>query len=125
PAGRARRVAEVFIGDLMGPAPEASEPEPDPEGPALTAEQLQEYAGSYRSPELDSTFDLAVHAEGRLVATHWRNDPSVLAPTGAETFRGDQWFLPEVRFVRDGAGRVSGFTVTGTRVRDLIFERQE
>ena len=125
PAGRARRVAEVFIGDLMGAAPEESEPEPDPEGPALTAERLQEYAGSYRSPELDSTFDLEVDAEGRLVASHWRSDPSVLSPTGADTFAGDQWFLPEVRFVRDGTGRISGFTVTGTRVRDLIFERQE
>ena len=124
PAGRARRVAEVFIGDLMGPEPEASEPEPDAEGPSLTAEQLREYAGSYRSPELDSTYDLEVDAEGRLVAGHWRNDPSVLSPTGDDEFAGDQWFLPEVRFVRDGAGRVSGFTVTGTRVRDLIFERR-
>ena len=125
PAGRARRVAEVFIGDLMGPAPEASEPEPDPEAPERTAEQLQEYAGSYRSPELDSTFDLEVDAEGRLVASHWRNDPSVLSPTGADTFKGDQWFLPEVRFVRDSAGRITAFSVTGTRVRDLIFERQQ
>lgn len=124
PAGRARRVAEVFIGDLMGPAPAASEPEPDPEGPDLTAGQLQEYAGSYRSPELDSTYDLEVDAEGRLVARHWRNDPSVLSATGADTFEGDQWFLPEVRFVRDGAGRITGFTVTGARVRNLIFDRQ-
>jgi len=124
PAGRARRVAEVYIGDLMGPEPEAPEPEPDAEGPALTAEQLREYEGSYRSPELDSTYDLEVGAEGHLVASHWRNDPSVLTPTGEDEFTGDQWFLPEVRFVRDGAGRVSGFTVTGVRVRDLIFERQ-
>ncbi|MDE2805941.1 MAG: serine hydrolase [Gemmatimonadota bacterium] len=124
PAGRARRVAEVYIGDLMAEAPEAPEPEPDAEGPSLTAEQLREYEGSYRSPELDSTYDLKVNGEGRLVASHWRNDPSVLMPTGEDEFTGDQWFLPEVRFVRDGAGRVSGFTVTGVRVRDLIFERQ-
>lgn len=124
PAGRARRVAEVFIGDLMGPEAETPEPEAEAEGPVLTAAQLQEYAGSYRSPELDSTYDLEVDADGRLVASHWRNDPGVLSPTGADTFAGDQWFLPEVRFVRDGGGRVSGFTVTGVRVRDLVFERQ-
>ena len=124
PAGRARRVAEVFIGDLMGPEPETPEPEDEAEGPMLSAEQLREYAGSYRSPELDSTYDLEVDADGRLVAGHWRNDPSVLSPKGADEFAGDQWFLPEVRFVRDDGGRVSGFTVTGTRVRDLIFERQ-
>ncbi len=124
PAGRARRVAEVYVGDLMGPEPEAAEPGADPEGPALTPDQLLEYAGSYRSPELDSTYDLDIDADGRLVAGHWRNDPAVLSPTGADTFAGDQWFLPEVRFVRDGEGRISGFTVTGGRVRDLIFERQ-
>ena len=123
PAGRARRVAEVFVGDLMGPEPESPEPEAETEGPTLTADQLREYAGSYRSPELDSTYDLDVDADGRLVASHWRNDPTVLSPTGADAFSGDQWFLPEVRFVRGGTGRVSGFTVTGTRVRDLIFER--
>ena len=124
PAGRARRVAEVFIGDLMGPEPETPEPEADADGPVLSAEQLREYAGSYRSPELDSTYDIEVDADGRLVAGHWRNDPTVLSPTGDDGFAGDQWFLPEVRFVRDDGGRVNGFTVTGTRVRDLIFERQ-
>ncbi len=123
PAGRARRVAEVFVGDLMGPEPESPEPEAEAEGPTLTADQLREYAGSYRSPELDSTYDLDVDSDGRLVASHWRNDPTVLSPTAADAFASDQWFLPEVRFVRDGTGRVSGFTVTGTRVRDLIFER--
>ena len=124
PAARARAVAEVYIGDLMGPEPETPEPEAEAEAPTMSAEQLQEYAGSYRSPELDSTYDLEVDADGRLVASHWRNDPSVLSPTSADTFVGDLWFLPEVRFVRDGAGQVSGFTVTGVRVRDLIFERQ-
>ena len=125
PAGRARKVAEVYIGDLFGPEPEDAASEPDAEGPELTAEQVQDYAGSYRSPELDTTYDLEVDAAGRLVARHWRNDPSVLVPTGDDTFSGDQWFLPEVRFVRDGAGRISGFTVTGARVRNLIFERRE
>ncbi|MDE2751200.1 MAG: serine hydrolase [Gemmatimonadota bacterium] len=125
PAGRARRVAEIFVGDLMGPEPETPEAEAEAEGPVLSPEQLQEYAGSYRSPELDSTYDLEVDADGRLVAGHWRNDPSVLSPMGTDEFAGDQWFLPEVRFVRDGGGRISGFTVTGGRVRDLIFERQQ
>ena len=124
PAGRARRVAEVYLGDLMGPEPQDSEPDPDPDGPVLTAEQLREYAGSYRSPELDSTYDVEVDTEGRLVASHWRNDPSVLSPTGVDTFRGEPWFLAEVRFVRGSGGRVEGFTVTGPRVRDLIFRRQ-
>ena len=119
PAGRARRVAEVYLGDLMEPVAEtAGEPEPaaaEPGAgrPAPTAAQLGEYAGAYRSPELDSAYEIVVDAEGRLVATHWRNAPTVLAPVGPDTFAGDQWFFPQVRFVRDDAGRVTAFTVTG------------
>ena len=124
PAGRARRIAELYIGDLMEPEPEPPEPEPQPEAPSLSAAQLQQYAGTYRSPELDSSYELAVDAEGRLVAGHWRNAPTVLSPTGTDTFEGDQWFFSGVRFVRDAAGEITGFTVTGDRVRALIFERR-
>ena len=135
PAGRARRVAEVYLGELMEPVPEPDEageqrpaaelgaPESRPERPALTPAQLREFTGAYRSPELDSTYEIEVDADGRLVATHWRNAPTIFTPTGPDTFTGDQWFFPRVRFVRDAAGRITAFTVTGGRVRDLIFER--
>ena len=124
PAGRARRVAEVYIGEFMAAAEEPPEPEEEPAHPAMDASQLREYTGAYRSPELDSTFELVVDSEGRLVAEHWRNDPSVLSPTGPDTFTSEQWFFPEVRFVRDGMGRITAFTVTGGRVRELVFERR-
>lgn len=133
PAGRARQVAEVYLGELMEPVPEPDEagepdppeprPESEPERPAPTPAQLQLYTGTYRSPELDSTYEIEVDADGRLVATHWRNAPTIFTPTGPDTFTGDQWFFPRVRFVRDDSGRITAFTVTGGRVRDLIFER--
>ncbi len=124
PAGRARRVAEVFVGDRMGPEPAAPEPEEETADPSLSADRLREFVGAYRSPELDSSYEIEVDAGGRLVARHWRNDPSVLSPTGPDAFAGDQWYFSEVRFVRDGSGAVSAFTVTGARVRDLVFHRQ-
>ena len=104
----------------------ATEPEPstdEADGPELTEAQLREYVGEYRSPELDTSYEVYVES-GRLVAGHWRNGPSILSPTGEDTFRGNRWWFPEVRFVRDAAGRVTGFTVTGTRVRNLVFERR-
>ena len=123
PAGRALEVAEVFLEDQMGPTPE----EPDglddvTESLSISDSELREYSGHYRSPELDSTYEVFVES-GRLVAEHWRNPRSILSPTGDDLFRGDQRWFPEVRFVRNQPGQVVGFTVTGTRVRDLMFER--
>ena len=123
--GRARKVAEAYLGDLMdAPPPDPDDEEEEAEAPSLSAAQLGEYAGEYRSPELDSSYDIVVES-GRLVARHWRNPPSTLSPTEEDLFTGDQWWFPEVRFVRDEADRVNGFTVTGVRVRDLIFERRD
>ena len=122
PAGRARRVAEVFLESEMGPPPAPEEAGAEAEAEALFESELRELAGTYRSSELDSTYELFVEG-GRLVADHWRNARSVLTPTGRDTFRGDQWWFPEVSFVRDRAGRVIAFQVTGARVRNLRFDR--
>jgi len=123
PAGRAQAVAEVYLEDVVEPATEAAPSTEEPEGPDLTEAQLSEYVGEYRSPELDTSYNVHVNS-GRLVAEHWRNSSSFLSPMGDDTFRGDRWWFPEVRFVRDAEGRVTGFTVTGTRVRNLVFERR-
>jgi len=123
PAGRAQRVAEVFLEDRMGPpaeeTPGGNETE---EAPTLTARQLRAYEGTYRSPELDSTYEIVV-VDGELVARHWRNADATLSPSGDDEFRGDRSWLPVVRFRRDGGGGVDGFSVTGSRVRNLRFER--
>ena len=126
PAGRALRVAEVFAGEVMGPAPEpVGTAEITDAPPAMPTEaQLREYAGRYRSPELDMTYEIVVEG-GSLVAHHWRTGPSILAPAGEDAFSGNPRLFPELRFRRDGSGRVVAFTVTGGRVRDLIFERVE
>ena len=123
PAGRARRVAEVFLEEEMGPRPEPSPDEDASPPPELTEQQLRAYEGAYRSPELDSTYELVV-VDGTLVARHWRNADATLTPSGEDVFRGDQGWLPTVRFVRDDRGRVDRMTVTGSRVRNLVFVRR-
>ncbi len=121
-AGRARRTAEVFLEAEMGPPPEESPDEEDAEPTTLTAAQLRTYAGTYRSPELDSTYEIVVRG-GELVARHWRNADATLTPSGDDEFDGDRSWLPRVRFERDAGGRVERMTVTGSRVRNLRFER--
>ena len=123
PARRARETAEAYLEDRMGAAaPSGSGPD-RPGTVSLSAAELAEYAGEYRSPELDSTYDVFVQ-DGRLIGEHWRGRPVTFRPTGGDTFTGNHPWFPDVRFLRDARGRVSGFTVTGARVRDLIFERR-
>ena len=124
PAGRALRVVEVYLEEMMDAAPEAGEvvAARDSPSPAPPESALAEYTGRYRSPELDMTYEIVVE-DGRLLARHWRIAPSALSPSGEDTFAGDPRRFPQVRFRRDGSGRVTAFTVTGPRVRDLIFER--
>ena len=124
PAGRALRVAEVFAGELMEAPAEPAEAARIADAPPAAPDEarLREYSGRYRSPELDMTYEIAVDGGG-LVARHWRIAPSALSPAGDDTFSGDPRRFPEVRFRRDAGGRVAAFAVTGTRVRDLIFER--
>lgn len=123
PAGRAQRVAEVFLEDQMGPRPEGNAGFDEPTPPTLTEAQLRAYAGTYRSPELDSTYEIVVQ-DGSLVARHWRNADATLTPAGDDEFRGDTSWMPVVRFLRGSGGRVDRLTITGSRVRNLVFLRE-
>ena len=128
PLNLAKKVADLYLTDILAPV-EASEPEkalePDEgiESEPLSPEQLTEFEGDYYTEELDTTYTIVMH-EGGLVAQHRRHDDIVLTYTDGH-FRGDAWFFPEIHFIRDNTGRVTGFSLTGNRVRNLQFEKKE
>ena len=96
---------------------------PEDAAPAtMTAAQLRPYTGTYRSPERAST-DETVREAGRRIARHRRNDDAWLAPAGDDTFHSRQPWLPTVRFRRGPGGSVDAMLVTGSRVRNLRFDR--
>ena len=88
--------------------------------PVLSGEALEGYAGTYSSPELATAYTLEVR-DGTLVARHPRNEDAVLSPTEADGFSGDKWYFGRVRFTRDADGSLTGFLLTGGRVRNLRF----
>ncbi len=90
--------------------------------PPLTPADLERYAGSYYSPELDTVYRIVVE-EGRLVARHQRNRDIPLTVTEPDVFSSGAFFFRTVRFTRSDAGAIDGFRLTGGRVRDLRFER--
>ena len=126
PLGLAEKVADLYLVDVLALV-EASEPEkaaePDEsiKSEPLSLEQLAEFEGDYYTEELDTTYTIGVRGDG-LVARHRRHDDISLTYTDGH-FRGDTWFFPEIHFIRDDTGCVTGFRLTGNRVRNLYFEK--
>ena len=128
PLGLAEKVADLYLDDILAPkeaaAPEkAAEPAEETKSEPLAPEQLAEFEGDYYTEELDTTYGIRVHGN-QLVAQHIRHDDILLTYTDGH-FLGDSWFFPEVRFIRDDVGSVTGFRLTGGRVRNLRFEKKK
>ena len=127
PLRLAEKVADLYLADVLAPV-EASESDKTEESAAdtksepLVPEQLAEFEGDYYTDELDTTYTIRVCGD-QLVAQHRRHD-DILLTYADDHFVGDVWFFPEVRFTRDDAGRVTGFRLTGNRVRNLYFEKK-
>ena len=127
PLRLAEKVADLYLADILAPV-EASEPEKAAE-PAketksepLTPEQLTEFEGDYYTEELDTTYSIRV-CENQLVAQHIRHDDILLTDTDSH-FLGNAWFFPKIHFTRDDTGSVTGFRLTGGRVRNLYFQKK-
>ena len=126
PLGLAEKVADLYLANVLAPV-ETSEPDKvlesaeDIKSEPLSPEQLTEFEGDYYTEELDTTYTIVRH-EGGLVAQHRRHDDIVLTYTDGR-FRGDAWFFPEIHFIRDNTESITGFSLTGNRVRSLYFHK--
>ena len=122
------KVADIYLADILEPeetpAPKNTSrtPEKDNKPEQLTPEQLAEFEGDYYTEELDTTYTIVV-SENRLVAKHRRHDDISLTYTG-DHFTGNVWFFPEIRFTRDDTRRITGFRLTGGRVRNLHLKKR-
>jgi CubicO group peptidase (beta-lactamase class C family) len=119
-----RRVAEVFLGDKMSAAADVA-PAGGPsrqQSPSPTwspsAADLAAFAGTYYSPELETTYSLRVES-GKLVLLRRREAPTELTPLSTDSFRarGVQFNFTKER------GKPNGFTVDAGRTRNLRFDR--
>ena len=86
-----------------------------------SAEDLAQYAGEYKSDELDAIYKFAVK-DGKLTyTTHW-HEPATLEPSIRDEFQGPLGV--SVVFRRNAAGRVIGCDFFAGRVRDISFARE-
>lgn len=84
-----------------------------------SADELAAYSGAFFSEELQATYTLSV-VDGALTLRRPTWEPAALRPLVRDEFSVSGATL---RFVRDGAGAVSGFMLDAGRVRNLRFVR--
>jgi CubicO group peptidase (beta-lactamase class C family) len=129
PSALAGEIAAIYLADALAPAPRpvvaaeaaaaaAARPAAQPYGPAEA--ELREYEGVYRSHELHTEYTLRVR-DGELVAWHFRLGERTLRAQRQDAFDGAGF--GRIEFLRDGAGRVTGFTANSDRIRNLRFDR--
>jgi len=125
PMELARRVADIYLDDELGPPPPAAVTEGADAPRAATAEapfsaaELAAYAGTYYSAELDVTYRL--YPEGNELWLSLRNTPPRRFRKVEGGLRAGSW----VFHFDSGPGGVSdGFTVDAGRVTNIRFERR-
>lgn len=88
---------------------------------------LDGFAGIYYSEELDIAYTISLqHDENgnqRLVSTQLRIGDMYLSPLTPDHFSGSSWFASSIRFERDDRGMITGFRASGSRARNIRFER--
>ncbi len=84
------------------------------------AGQLNEFAGSYYSEELDTTYRMIVE-QGRLFAIDRNGVKRPLTPAIRDFFAATSGL--QFEFSRDASGKVSGFAVHAGRIRNVRFSK--
>jgi hypothetical protein len=84
-----------------------------------SAAQLAEFAGVYRSDEIEPVYRIVVE-NGGLTLTRLKSRPDKLRPLIADYFAGE---IGGIRFVRGAGDRVSGFVLNEGRVTNFGFRK--
>jgi CubicO group peptidase (beta-lactamase class C family) len=87
---------------------------------------FEELAGLYYSEELGTEYVIEA-IDDAVVVRHRRHEDARLVPTFADRFTtsGDAWWIRDLHFTRNEEGRVTGFLLSGNRVRNVRFDRRD
>ena len=83
-------------------------------------EELKAFEGKYYSDELATFYTLEVK-DSTLTLLIRNTEDIELTPVEEDSFSGDAFFIGEMKFLRDEAGNVTGFTVSNGRTRGIRF----
>ncbi len=87
-------------------------------------EVLEAYAGRYLCDELETFYTLALHDSTLVVLI--RNTPEIeLDALKVDLYKGNVFFLNEVKFIRDASGQLIGFDASNGRTKGIRFDKLE
>ncbi len=85
-----------------------------------TPAQLEEYVGDYYSDELQFTYKLVLE-DGKLFFRHRNAPKKPLSPTLSDMFKVG---YVTIHFIRDHQNKISAFTLSSERARNIRFVRK-
>jgi CubicO group peptidase (beta-lactamase class C family) len=127
PTELSHRVADICLeGRFKEAVPAAASVSPAviakrPSPPAYTPDDLAAFTGVYTSPELETTYRIAVENGGLTVQRGVEKQAMALQATGPDEFRAQSAAL---RFVRGEGRNVTGLVLDAGRVRGIAFARR-
>ncbi len=87
-------------------------------------EDLKMYKGRYFSAELEAYYTIAVNIDGNLVLQHRRMDDLPLKAESKDEFAA-AFPIPQLKFLRNEQGEVTGFEASSGRSAGIVFEKQQ
>lgn len=121
PVQYATQLVDSLLAPALGPAVAANNQGPRADTTmAIPPADLAAYAGTYYSPDAETTFEVSV-TNGALTLFRRPATRIALRQVSTDTFAG---FANRVWFTRDASGRVTALHVGSGRAYDVVFERR-
>lgn len=88
----------------------------------LKKQDMTQYTGMYYNDEAEATYTVVVK-EDKLMLRHRKFPDAVLTLTAPDQFRCDNWWMSNLRFLRDKKGSITGFEVNAGRILHLNYHK--
>ena len=90
----------------------------------LKKEEMVRYAGTYYNWETEAAYTVT-EKNGELILQHRKFTDTKLTPVGPDQFSCDNWWMSNLKFLRDKKGIVTGFEVNAGRVLHLLYSKMK
>ena len=119
PGQIAYKIIDLFLGETVEETESTST-----HFPGVNYTITSDLAGTYWSPELETSYQLNFQSGESIQGYHQRHGYFQMEMVGQDTLQGNLYAFRRAVLVRDEANQIVGLRVSNGRVRDLWFEKQ-